>query len=413
MRVYTFEQIYQLVWKDYPVGDIKNIIWCLVKMCIRDSHLCRHCYAGGDAWLHPHFYSADGGINTADDNEGEAGNFPWAYGLLPNSRNDKEGCGMEKKRTYGVWAVRSSTSIFGPAQSWCKENGKPLEFDTKAAAENYAKEANEHTTANVRYYVKEKEPEPGAVRKGTSQPELDARSHEEVIPRNDAAEKQNEIPGRQIPSQTDPLVEIRSAVHSNYAGMVAMLGADNRVYLGREERCHYQNMQPSYYDNQDGSLCFVCDQPDMYYFLYGEGWAHTQAEMLERGLTLRQYEEFARLQNGVLAQFTTQREILFAGQPFQAPESYLRNAELYEEGQTGNYNMLDGRLNNEPPVRPDLTDGQTDEEIRELVPEAKPSLMDRLTQMFNIFWIAQADVREGEEVPLSIAYTPFMLYQTS
>mgnify|MGYP001533669766 CR=1 FL=1 len=224
---------------------------------------------------------------------------------------------MEKKRTYGVWAVRSSTSIFGPAQSWCKENGKPLEFDTKAAAENYAKEANEHTTANVRYYVKEKEPEPGAVRKGTSQPELDARSHEEVIPRNDAAEKQNEIPGRQIPSQTDPLVEIRSAVHSNYAGMVAMLGADNRVYLGREERCHYQDMQPSYYDNQDGSLCFVCDQPDMYYFLYGEG-------------------------------------------------------------QTGNYNMLDGRLNNEPPVRPDLTDGQTDEEIRELVPEAKPSLMDRL-----------------------------------
>ena len=46
---------------------------------------------------------------------------------------------MEKKRTYGVWAVRSSTSIFGPAQSWCKENGKPLEFDTKAAAENYVK----------------------------------------------------------------------------------------------------------------------------------------------------------------------------------------------------------------------------------------------------------------------------------
>ena len=31
MRVYTFEQIYQLVWNDYPVGDIKNIIWCLVK----------------------------------------------------------------------------------------------------------------------------------------------------------------------------------------------------------------------------------------------------------------------------------------------------------------------------------------------------------------------------------------------
>ena len=70
----------------------------------------------------------------------------------------------------------------------------------------------------------------------------------------------------------------------------------------------------------------------------------------------------------MLSQFTPSREILFAGQPFQPPESYLRNAELYEEGQTGNYNMLDGRLNNEPPVRPDLTDGQTYEEIQGACP---------------------------------------------
>jgi hypothetical protein len=47
--------------------------------------------------------------------------------------------------------------------------------------------------------------------------------------------------------------------------------------------------------------------------------------------------------------------------------------------------MLDGRLDNEPPERPDLTDGQTWEEIRELAPETlpeetakKPSLMERL-----------------------------------
>ena len=97
----------------------------------------------------------------------------------------------------------------------------------------------------------------------------------------------------------------------------------------------------------------------MYYFLYGEGWAHSQAEMLERGLTSDQYAEFARLQNGVLRQFEAQ-----------------------QEGQTGNYNMLDGRLNNEPPVKPDLTDGQTHEEIRELAPETlpeeKPSVLDRL-----------------------------------
>lgn len=162
-------------------------------------------------------------------------------------------------------------------------------------------------------------------------------------------EKLNEIPGRQLSKDPDPLVEIRSAVHSNYAGMVAMLAADNRVYLGREEHYHYQDGLTSYYDNGDGSLCFVTDRADMYYFLYGEGWAHSQAEMLERGLTSDQYAEFARLQNGVLRQFEAQREILFAGQPFQPPESYLRNAELYEEGQTGNYNMLDGQAEQRAP----------------------------------------------------------------
>lgn len=27
-RVYTFEQIYKIVWKDESHGDIKNILWC-------------------------------------------------------------------------------------------------------------------------------------------------------------------------------------------------------------------------------------------------------------------------------------------------------------------------------------------------------------------------------------------------
>ena len=215
-----------------------------------------------------------------------------------------------------------------------------------------------------------------------SQQDLGASSHGEAVSRNESVEKLNEIPGRQIMQEPDPLVEIRSAVHSNYAGMIAMLGADNRVYLGREEHYSYQDGQPGQYDNRDGSLLFVSDQPDIYYFLYGEGWAHTQEEMLERGLTLRQYQEFARLREGVLSQLAVTREILFGGQPFQEPENYLKNAELYEEGQTGNYNMLNGTIDNEPPVRPDLTDGQTHEEIRELaqqtLPGEKPSLMERL-----------------------------------
>ena len=44
---------------------------------------------------------------------------------------------MGKETTYGVWAVRSGASIFGHAEAWCKEDGKPLEFDSREAAEAF------------------------------------------------------------------------------------------------------------------------------------------------------------------------------------------------------------------------------------------------------------------------------------
>lgn len=244
---------------------------------------------------------------------------------------------MENK--YGVWAVRSAASVLGAAESWCKNDGVPMAFDALDDARQYANHLNDRVASqNVHYYVKEIDP----------------------------AE----------------LVAIRSAVHSNYAGMVAMVGADNKVYLGKEESYHYGQGYPAYYDNRDNSLCFVTDRTDMYYFLYGEGWVHTQADMLERGLTPEQYAEFARLREGVLQQFTPRRELLFAGKPFQPSENYLRNAELDMEAEKGNYNMIDGIVNNEPAPRADLTDGQTHEEIRELAPETlpeeRPSIMERL-----------------------------------
>ena len=106
---------------------------------------------------------------------------------------------MGNETAYGVWAVRSGASIFGYAEAWCKEGRKPLEFDTRSAAEAYAREMNGRTTANVHYYAQEKEPEPGAVRKVSLhvRSDLDACAHGEVTPGNDAAEKRNEIPGRQ------------------------------------------------------------------------------------------------------------------------------------------------------------------------------------------------------------------------
>lgn len=66
--------------------------------------------------------------------------------------------GSEEKKQYGVWAVRSSASTCGAAQTWLKENGKPLQFDTYAQAAAVAAHYNTNCySANVSYYPKEME----------------------------------------------------------------------------------------------------------------------------------------------------------------------------------------------------------------------------------------------------------------
>ena len=61
----------------------------------------------------------------------------------------------------------------------------------------------------------------------------------------------------------------------------------------------------------------------------------------------------------------------------------LKNAEMALEG---NYNQIDGVINNEKP-RFDLTDGQSYEDLRELAPESLPeerlSVLERLSQAKN------------------------------
>ncbi|MDD2956790.1 MAG: DUF4316 domain-containing protein [Oscillospiraceae bacterium] len=74
----------------------------------------------------------------------------------------------------------------------------------------------------------------------------------------------------------------------------------------------------------------------------------------------------------------------------------LKNAEMALEG---NYNQIDGLINNERP-RFDLTDGQSYEDLRELAPDSLPeerlSVLERLTQAKN----QAMDQSEPEE------YTP-------
>lgn len=68
------------------------------------------------------------------------------------------------------------------------------------------------------------------------------------------------------------------------------------------------------------------------------------------------------------------------GQGFTQPDNYLKNAEMALEG---NYNQIDGFINN-PKPRCDLTSGQSYDDLRELAPETLPeerrSVLERLEQ---------------------------------
>ena len=155
----------------------------------------------------------------------------------------------------------------------------------------------------------------------------------------DIPEKQErdfEKPGRH-------LIHVQSACNSNYKGMIAFVGDDGKVYLGKQENYLFRTEHIPFYDNTDKSFTFVSDNKQMYYFLYGEGYLSSQADMVKNGyLTENDYAEFDRLQKGVLSQFEKTREFTFAGKPFE----YLETAEKSEEQ---NYNHIDGIINNKPP----------------------------------------------------------------
>ena len=137
-------------------------------------------------------------------------------------------------------------------------------------------------------------------------------------------------------------VHTRSAAISNYKGMTAFVGYDNKLYLGKSEKYLFGDNGFAYYDNSDKSLTYITGNLTLYPFLYGSGWVCSQQEMLDNGsFTKEVYAEFDRLQKGVLSQFEQIREIRFADKPF----NYLETAEKQTER---NYNKIDGIINNEP-----------------------------------------------------------------
>jgi hypothetical protein len=59
---------------------------------------------------------------------------------------------------YGIWARRSAGSIFGAAEAWLKNDGKPITFDTyEEAATEAERLMRDIRTPNVSYFPKERE----------------------------------------------------------------------------------------------------------------------------------------------------------------------------------------------------------------------------------------------------------------
>ena len=71
---------------------------------------------------------------------------------------------------------------------------------------------------------------------------------------------------KEVPEFLD-YIRIRSAVISNYEGYTALVGTDDKVYLGANENYHYMFDAPSYYDNSDKSVIHISDNHKMYSFL--------------------------------------------------------------------------------------------------------------------------------------------------
>lgn len=164
-------------------------------------------------------------------------------------------------------------------------------------------------------------------------------------------------------------VHTRSAVHSNYKGYVALVGADDKIYLGRKTNYMFDKEHDylPFYNNSDNSLVYISDNETMYYFLYGQGWTVSQKEMIDKGVfSEADYAEFARLQKGVLSQLEKIRDIEFGGVPF----NYLEGAEKSAEQ---NYNQIDGVINNTKTEKqkPSIRKQIADRKIKSVKPKEK------------------------------------------
>lgn len=121
---------------------------------------------------------------------------------------------------------------------------------------------------------------------------------------------------------------ITSAIESNYQGMIAMVGADHRVYLGKPENCYLspEGDAPGLL-RQFGSLLaadFRQHQDVPFSVQPGPCQCLSGRCAGEKCFTKADYIEFASLREGVLSRYPLIREVTFAGKPFVPPKAHRR-----------------------------------------------------------------------------------------
>jgi len=210
---------------------------------------------------------------------------------------------------YGVWAVRSENSDLGPAEAWHKNNGVIKVFTNLETAKKQAELCNESTRSpNISYYAKEMNFE--LIQSVLKQQKRDSLK---LLKNTEVSSVKNYNSPYGVLNDLPVVFDIQKTFISNYENMVAVLGRDNKLYLGKQENCYNQRQ----YDNRDKSLVFITANEYIYSMLYEKGCVLSQDEALDEEIYSRtDYDEWTRLTKGVLKNFTQTQEFLFDGTPF-------------------------------------------------------------------------------------------------
>jgi len=285
---------------------------------------------------------------------------------------------------YGIWAVRGGGSVLGAAEAWSKRDGVPEVFTSKGEAEAQAERYNKSTASvNVRYYVKEMEPELAKSALRDMEKAAAAQKRAEMLDVIGRFEKSRNMSERNrmtwfhndfgVFRANAGITDEQIAARYNEVLAIKLEREQKRSAAAAPDTVHgYEIKQAVCFSNDRGFALaenpraaspFVTwqftDENGKREYYWGHYFAKVESAEKDYGKRVDEYK----------ADYPTLTE----------KYNYLAAAEMSAEQ---NYNMIDERINNLAAPRADLTDGQTYTEIRELAPEtlpgAKPSVVGKL-----------------------------------